>query len=159
MEYSQCGLYHFLPFFFFLPPVPAPALGSGAVPPILTSPLSSTCGVDVFSPPAGMLRSSVVSGSAAMCLPSLPRFPINRPTSAPLFVWYCRHVPDSGSYVFSVKVAVTSSGSWAGGGDEARVVSTGRAAFFSSYFWRFLILEAVGLRTEYLDVIRVWQLD
>jgi hypothetical protein len=103
-----------------------------------------------------MLRSSVVSGSAAMCLPNLPKFPINLPTSAPLFVSYCRHVPDSGSYVFSVKKTVTSSGFCAcGGGDDARVGSADLEALFSSYFWRFFILEAVGLRTEYLDVIRV----
>lgn len=147
---------HFLPFFFFFPPVPAPAFASGAVPPILTSPLSSTCGVAAPSPPAGMLKSSVVSGSAAICLPSLPRFPISLPTSAPLLVSYCRHVPDSGSYVFSVKVAVTSSTSCdCGCGDESRALSAGRDAFFSSYFCRFLILVAVGLWTEYLEVMRV----
>jgi hypothetical protein len=41
------------------------------------------------------------------------------------------------------------------GGEDAFVVPAGFEALFSSYFWRFLILEAVGLRTEYLDVIRV----
>jgi hypothetical protein len=103
-----------------------------------------------------MLKSSVVSGSAAMCLPNLPRLPINLPTSAPLFVSYCRHVPDSGSYVLSVNVTVVSSGFCdCGGGDEARVVSVGLDAFFSSYFWRFFILDSVGFRTVYLDVIRV----
>jgi len=103
-----------------------------------------------------MLKSSIVSGSAAMCLPNLPRLPISRPTSAPLFVSYCRHVPDSGSYVLSVKKTVTSSGFCdCGGGEDARDVSAGRAALFSSYFWRFFILEDVGFRTEYLDVMRV----
>lgn len=161
LDFSQRDIVHFFPFFFFFPPAPAPApaptpaLGSAAVPPILTSPLSSTCGVDVPSPPAGILRSSVVSGSAAICLPSLPKLPINLPTSAPLLVSYCRHVPDTGSYVFSVKVAVACSGSCGGGGDDVRAVFAGLEAFFSSYFWRFLILEAVGFETEYLEVMRV----
>jgi len=55
-----------------------------------------------------------------------------------------------------VKNTVTSSGFCdCGGGDDARAVSVGFEARFSSYFWRFFILEAVGLRTEYLDVMRV----
>jgi hypothetical protein len=55
-----------------------------------------------------------------------------------------------------VKKTVTSSGFCdCGGGEDASVVSADFDALFSSYFWRFLILEAVGLRTEYLDVIRV----
>jgi len=147
---------HFLPFFFFFPPVAAGAPGAG-VPPILTSPLSSTFGVDMPSPlPAGALRSSNASGSAAISLPSLPRFPISLPTSAALLVSYCRHVPDSGSYVLSVNVVVGSSGFCdCGGGDEVRVVSLGLSDCFAKYFWRFLIFEAEGLLTAYLEVMRV----
>lgn len=157
---TMLPLAHFLPFFFFFPPpeVPvfAPAFGSVGSPPILTSPLSSSLGVDRPSPPVGALRSSTVSGSAAMCLPSRPRFPISLPTSAPLFVSYCRHVPDSGSYVLSVKVTVTSSGSCdGGGGDDARVLSAGLEACFAAYFWRFFIFEDVGFRTVYLEIMRV----
>ena len=33
--------------------------------------------------------------------------------------------------------------------------SAGRAAFFSRYFWCFLILRAFGFRTVYLEVMRV----
>jgi hypothetical protein len=105
---------------------------------------------------AGALRSSNASGSAAISLPSLPRFPISRPTSAALFVSYCKQVPESGSYVLSVNVGVGSSEFCAsGGGDDVRVGSAGLADCFAAYFSRFLIFEALGFRTEYLDVIRV----
>lgn len=66
-------------------------------------------------------------------------------------------MPDSGSKVLSVNVTVTSSGfCGCGCGDDERVESTGFDLCFSAYFWRFLILEDVGLRTVYFDVIRVW---
>lgn len=42
-----------------------------------------------------------------------------------------------------------------GGGDDARVVSTVFSGCFAEYFWRFCILEAVGFRTVYLEVMRV----
>lgn len=133
LQYLDGLTNHFLPFFFFLPPVPVPALGSAGTPPILTCPLSSACGADADapSPPAD---SSASSGSAAMCRPSLPKFPISLPTSAPLFVSYFNDVPDAGSYVFNVKVTVTSSTSCGcgGGGDDVRVVSAGLGALFAS---------------------------
>jgi hypothetical protein len=153
---SSTVLPHFLPFFFFLPPAPAPALASGT-PPIFTSPLSSGLGVTARSgPPAGALRSSGASGSAAIDLPSLPRFPINRPTSAALLVSYCRHVPDAGSNVLSVKVVVASPGACACGcGDDGRSVSAGFSGCFAAYFVRFWTLDADGLRTVYLEVMRV----
>jgi hypothetical protein len=43
-----------------------------------------------------------------------------------------------------------------GGGEDVRVVSVGLVACFAVYFSRFLIFEAVGLRTEYFEVMRVW---
>lgn len=69
-------------------------------------------------------------------------------------------MPDSGSYVLSVKVVVGSVGSVAEDGCCCCCCSgcdclAGRAAFFSRYFWRFLIFEAVGFRTVYLEVMRV----
>ena len=152
---------HFFPFFFFFPPPAPPALAplfcSVGIPPMFTSPPSSSLGVDTPSPAAGALRSSTASGNDAMCLPSLPRFPINLPTSAPLVVSYCRHVPEFGSYVLSVNVTVTSSGLCVcGEGDDARAGWVGFEACFSAYFCRFFIFEAVGFKTEYFDVIRVW---
>jgi hypothetical protein len=54
-----------------------------------------------------------------------------------------------------VKVAVGSSGFWAGCGEVERVVVAGLAACLAAYFWRFEILEGVGVSTEYLDVMRV----
>jgi hypothetical protein len=58
-----------------------------------------------------------------------------------------------------VNVTTASLGSFAsaagGGGEDARDVSVGREAFFSSYFWRFFIFEGVGFRTVYLEVMRV----
>lgn len=42
-----------------------------------------------------------------------------------------------------------------GGGDDDRVVSAGLSACFAAYFSRFLILEAVGFRTAYFEVMRV----
>lgn len=43
------------------------------------------------------------------------------------------------------------------GSDGAgREGSAGLAAFFSRYFWCFLIFRAFGLRTVYLEVMRVW---
>lgn len=148
---------HFLPFFFFFPPAP-PGTPEAGIPPIFTSPsaLVSGTGVDVPSPLAGALRSSGASGSAAISRPSRPRLPISRPTSAALFVSYCKHVPDSGSYVLSVKVVVASSGFCdCGGGDDVREVSAGLSACFAVYFSRFLIFDAVGFRTAYLEVMRV----
>ena len=54
-------------------------------------------------------------------------------------------------------MTVTSSGFCdCGGGDAERVVSAGLDDCFSAYFWRFLILEDVGLRTVYFEVMRVW---
>jgi hypothetical protein len=54
-------------------------------------------------------------------------------------------------------VAVGSSGfCGGGGGEEDRVASAGFAAFALMYCWRFSILDAVGLSTVYLEVIRVW---
>ena len=152
----QCRLplvAHFLPFFFFFPP-PVPAAAGTGTPPIFTSPASSTFGV---ATPAscGALRSSIASGRAAISLPSRPKLLTNRPTSAPFVVSYCKHVPDTGSYVFKTKVAVTSSGFDCGGGDDVRDVSAGFAACFVAYFSRFLIFEAEGFRTVYLDVMRV----
>jgi hypothetical protein len=150
---------HFLPFFFFLAP-PAPAFGSAGTPPIFTSPLSSNLGVDTPSPlPAGALKSSMASGSAAIVLPNRPRFPIKRPTSAALLVSYCKHVPDAESYVLRVKAGVGSSGFWGcGGGDDARAASADFSGCLAAYFWRFWILEAEGLRTVYFEVMRVWSL-
>lgn len=114
---------HFLPFFFFFPP-PVPAVAGTGTPPILTSPCSSTFGA---ATPAscGALRSSMASGSAAISLPNLPRLLMSLPTSAPLVVSYCKHVPDTGSYVFRTKVAVTSVDFDCGGGgdDDVRDVS------------------------------------
>lgn len=46
------------------------------------------------------------------------------------------------------------------GSDGAgREGSAGRAAFFSRYFWCFLIFRALGLRTVYLEVMRVWRVS
>lgn len=83
---NHCMHSHFFPFFFFFPPAPvaAPAFGSVLVPPIFTSPLSSTLGAE--PPSAAALRSSASCGSAAISRPSLPRLPINLPTSAALLV-------------------------------------------------------------------------
>lgn len=150
---------HFFPFFFFFPP-PVPVFESVGIPPILMSPSPSIFGVEAPSAtPAGALRSSTMSGSAAICLPNLPKLPINLPTSAALFVSYCKHVPDSGSYVLSVKVVVGSSGFCdCGGGDDDRVVSFGLSTCFAAYFSRFLIFEALGFRTLYFEVIRVCSL-
>jgi len=65
-------------------------------------------------------------------------------------------VPDSGSYVLSVNVVVGSSGFCdCGGGDDVRDVSAGLSACFAEYFSRFLILDALGFRTAYLEVMRV----
>ena len=97
----------------------------------------------------------MASGSAAISLPNLPRLLTSRPTSAPFVVSYCRHVPDTGSYVFKTNVAVTSVGFDCGGGDDVRAASVGFAACFAAYFSRFFIFEAEGLRTVYLDVMRV----
>jgi hypothetical protein len=149
-------LVHFFPFFFFFPaplPPPVPGFCSAGTPPIFTS--SSTFGVDTPVASA-VLRSSATSGSAAICLPSRPKLPISLPTSAALAVSYCKHVPDAGSYVLRVNVAVGSSGfCGGGGGDEERDGSAGLALFLSRYFCRFLILDAVGFRTVYLEVKRV----
>jgi len=133
-SFTCCDWYivHFLPFFFFFPPELAPIFDSAVAPPIFTSPLSSIAAVATFSA-AGTLKSSAVSGRAAICLPNLPKLPIRRPTSAPLLVLYCRHVPDSGSYVFNMNVTVTSSGFCnCGGGDDVRVELVGLDACFSA---------------------------
>lgn len=155
--FASNSSFYFLPFFFFFPTVFALAFGSAGTPPIFTSPLSSSAGVETRSPPIGALRSSGISGNAAICLPSLPRLPTSLPTSAPLFVSYCRHVPDSGSNVLSVNVIVTSSGLCkCGGGDEERVASVDLEACLSAYACRFFIFEDVGLSIVYFDVIRVY---
>jgi hypothetical protein len=55
-----------------------------------------------------------------------------------------------------MKVDVASPGACGCGcGDDDRVSSAGFSGFFAAYFWRFWTLEAVGLRTVYLEVIRV----
>lgn len=65
-------------------------------------------------------------------------------------------MPETGSYVFKTNVAVASWGLDCGGGDDVRAVSAGFAACLAAYFWRFLIFEAEGFRTVYLDVMRVF---
>lgn len=42
-----------------------------------------------------------------------------------------------------------------GFGDDARAVSSDFEDCFAAYFWRFWILEAEGLSTVYLEVMRV----
>lgn len=98
----------------------------------------------------------MASGSAAISRPSRPRLLTSRPTSAPFVVSYCRHVPDTGSYVFNTNVAVASWGFDCGGGDDVLDLSAGFAACFAAYFSRFFIFEAEGFRTVYLDVMRVY---
>jgi hypothetical protein len=73
-----------------------------------------------------------------------------------LLVSYCRHVPDAGSNVLSVKVVVASAGvCGCGCGDDERTVSAGFSGCLAAYFVRFWTLDADGLRTVYLEVMRV----
>lgn len=53
---------------------------------------------------------SAFSGSAAICLPSLPTPAINLPTSALFSVLNFNVVPDTGSYAFTSRVALGTRG-------------------------------------------------
>jgi hypothetical protein len=117
---------HFLPFFFFFPP-PCPVFGSAAagfasfvvgsgngvcVPVPWSAGASNIVSVSQMSKNIHdqscrkeYHQPSATSGSAAICLPKVPRLAINLPTSAALSVLYFKIVPEIGSNVFSIKVA------------------------------------------------------
>lgn len=99
---------HFFPFFFFFPPappVPACAVFASsafAFPPSSAAPTAAASGASTMTASAD----SASSGNAAIVRPRRPRLAISLPTSAALSVRYFRQTPDTGSYVFSVSVAV-----------------------------------------------------
>lgn len=67
-----------------------------------------------------------------MCLPSLPRPAMRRPTSAALSVLNCRHTPDSGQYVFSLNEAF---GTFAAGVASLSLLSAVLFRFFSLLYF------------------------
>lgn len=103
---------------------------------------------------------SAFSGSAAICLPSLPTPAINLPTSALFSVLNFNVVPDTGSYAFTSRVALGTRG--ASSPVFSSVSAAVRFLFLLAYFsvsrlgmWYFVVMRAcvVGKKNHIVSVV------
>ena len=99
------------------------------------------------SVPGRVTIPSAFSGSAAICLPSLPTPAISLPTSALFSVLNFSVVPDTGSYAFTSRVALGTRG--ASSAVFSSVPAAVRFLFLLAYFsvsrfgmWYFVVMRA-----------------